>query len=183
MRHGETEGSRSAPLPGHDGLVGELLTFGHGTATEERIAELLRVAGVRRLVDIRTAPGSRRSPHVARAELQRWLAEHGIAYRWEKRLGGWRKPRPDSPDTALRARPFAGYAAHMRSAEFRCAVDELLDEAAAARTAIMCGVVLVALPSPHGGRLRRAVPWRAGAALDSRRPLAAAHPQRSGPSP
>jgi uncharacterized protein (DUF488 family) len=118
--------------------VGVLLTFGHGTATEERIAELLRVAGVRRLVDIRTAPGSRRSPHVSRAELQRWLPEHGIAYRWEKRLGGWRKPRPDSPDAALRARPFAGYAAHMRSAEFRCAVDELLDEAAAARTAIMC---------------------------------------------
>ncbi len=138
MRHGETAGRRSAPLRGHDGLVGEVLTFGHGTATEERIAELLRVAGVRQLVDIRTAPGSRRSPHVSRAELQRWLPEHGIAYRWEKRLGGWRKPRPDSPDTALRARPFAGYAAHMRSAEFRCAVDELLDEAAAARTAIMC---------------------------------------------
>jgi uncharacterized protein (DUF488 family) len=115
-----------------------LLTFGHGTATEPRIAELLRVAGVRRLVDIRTAPGSRRSPHVSRAELQRWLPEHGIAYRWEKRLGGWRKPRPDSPDAALRERPFAGYAAHMRSPEFRSAVDELLDEAAAARAAIMC---------------------------------------------
>jgi hypothetical protein len=41
--------------------------------------------------------------------------EHGIAYRWEKRLGGWRRSRPDAPDTALRNRPFAGYAAHMRS--------------------------------------------------------------------
>jgi uncharacterized protein (DUF488 family) len=138
MRSGETACSRFAPLPGHDGGVGVLLTFGHGTATEPRIAELLRVAGVRRLVDIRTAPGSRRSPHVSRAELQRWLPEHGIAYRWEKRLGGWRKPRPDSPDAALRERPFAGYAAHMRSPEFRSAVDELLDEAAAARAAIMC---------------------------------------------
>ena len=41
-------------------------------------------------------------------------------------------------DTALRARPCAGYAAHMRSPEFRCAIDELLDEATATRTAIMC---------------------------------------------
>jgi uncharacterized protein (DUF488 family) len=118
--------------------VGVLLTFGHGTATDEKIAAVLRGAGVRSLVDIRTAPGSRRSPHVARAELQRWLPGHGIQYRWEKRLGGWRRARPDSPDTALRARPFAGYAAHMRSPEFRCAIDELLDEATATRTAIMC---------------------------------------------
>jgi uncharacterized protein (DUF488 family) len=98
----------------------------------------LRGAGVRSLVDIRTAPGSRRNPHVARAELQRWLPEQGIQYRWEKRLGGWRTARPDSPDTALRARPFAGYASQMRSPEFRSAIDELLDEAAATRTAIMC---------------------------------------------
>jgi uncharacterized protein (DUF488 family) len=119
-------------------LVVVLLTFGHGTATEEKIAAVLHSAGVKSLVDIRTAPGSRRSPHVARAELQRWLPRHGIGYRWEKRLGGWRKARPDTPDTALRARPFAGYAAHMRSPDFSCAIDELLDETSAACTAIMC---------------------------------------------
>jgi uncharacterized protein (DUF488 family) len=115
-----------------------LLTFGHGTAPDEKIVALLDGAGVRGLVDVRTAPGSRRSPHVARAELQRWLPEHGIRYRWERRLGGWRKARPDSPDTALRTVAFAGYAAHMRSAEFRSAIDELLDEATGTRTAIMC---------------------------------------------
>ncbi len=115
-----------------------LVTFGHGTATEVKIVSLLRSAGVRSLVDVRTAPGSRRSPHVARAELERWLPAHGIEYRWDKRLGGWRKARPDSPDTALRVRPFAGYAAHMRSPDFRAAIDELLDQAAFTRTAIMC---------------------------------------------
>jgi Protein of unknown function, DUF488 len=61
----------------------------------------LRGTEVRSLVDIRTAPGSRRSPHLARAELQRWLPGQGIQYRWEKRLGGWRKARLDSADTAL----------------------------------------------------------------------------------
>lgn len=115
-----------------------LLTFGHGTASAERIVALLRGVGVQRVVDVRTAPGSRRNPHVARSELARWLPDNGIEYRWEKRLGGWRKARPDSPDTALRERAFAGYAAYMRSPEFRAAVDELLDEAASTPVAIMC---------------------------------------------
>ena len=70
-----------------------LITFGHGTASAERIAELLLSAEVAALVDVRTAPGSRRHPHVARAELERWLPGHGISYRWEKRLGGFRLPR------------------------------------------------------------------------------------------
>jgi uncharacterized protein (DUF488 family) len=118
--------------------VTALLTFGHGTASKEQIAALLNGAGVRSLVDIRTAPGSRRSPHVARDELQRWLPEYNIQYRWEQRLGGWRKARPDSPDTALRARAFAGYAAHMRSPDFRAAIDEVLAQAAAASTVLMC---------------------------------------------
>lgn len=115
-----------------------LLTFGHGTAPAERITELLRAAGVEALVDVRTAPGSRHNPHVARAEMAEWLPERGVEYRWEKRLGGWRRARPDSPDTGLRNRAFAGYAAHMRSPEFLAAVDELLAGAAAKRTAVMC---------------------------------------------
>jgi uncharacterized protein (DUF488 family) len=118
--------------------VTRLVTFGHGTASAERIAELLRDAGVRLLVDVRTAPGSRRSPHVARDEIARWLPEHGVAYRWDKRLGGWRTSPPDSPDNALRNRSFAGYAAHMRSPQFLAAVDDLLAAAVGECTAIMC---------------------------------------------
>lgn len=114
----------------------ELFTFGHGTASAERIVELLRGADIRALVDVRTAPGSRHNPHAARSEMAQWLPEHGISYRWEQRLGGWRKARPDSPDVALRNRAFSGYAAHMRSPEFRDAIDELL--ASTERTAIMC---------------------------------------------
>lgn len=115
-----------------------VLTFGHGTATAEKIAAVLGDAGVRSVLDVRTAPGSRRSPHVARAELERWLPGHGIQYRWDKRLGGWRRARSGSPDTALRTRAFAGYAEHMRSPEFHSAIDELVTQAAASRTVIMC---------------------------------------------
>jgi hypothetical protein len=124
-----------------------LLTFGHGTATAERMTELLRGAGVAVLVDVRTAPGSRRHPHVARAELERWLPEAGISYRWDKRLGGFRKAAPDSPDTAWREDMFRGYAAHMRTEEFQAAMDEVLAQAGADRTVVMCAESLVAVLS------------------------------------
>ncbi len=115
-----------------------LVTFGHGTAPAARITELLHGAGVAAVVDIRTAPGSRRNPHVARAELERWLPETGIAYRWEKRLGGFRRAAPDSPDTAWREPAFRGYAGHMREPDFLAAIDQVLSQAARQRTTVMC---------------------------------------------
>jgi uncharacterized protein (DUF488 family) len=115
-----------------------LVTFGHGTASAEQMTELLRGAGVVALVDVRTAPGSRRHPQVARAELERWLPEAGISYRWEKRLGGFRKPGSESADVAWREEMFRGYAEHMRSGEFLAAADELLAQAELDSTAVMC---------------------------------------------
>jgi len=117
-----------------------LITFGHGTAGQDEILALLGGAGVRLVVDIRTAPGSRRNPHVARHELERWLPENEIGYRWEKRLGGFRRPVPDSPDVAWRQEMFRGYAAHMRTEEFSDAIDDLLDDIAetGGGTAVMC---------------------------------------------
>jgi uncharacterized protein (DUF488 family) len=115
-----------------------LLTFGHGTASAEQMVSLLRSAGVSVLVDVRTAPGSRRHPHVARAELRRWLPEAGITYRWDKRLGGLRAPEPDSPDVAFEVDSLRGYAGHMRTPDFLAAVDQLLALADARGTAVMC---------------------------------------------
>ena len=115
-----------------------LLTFGHGTATAERMTELLHGAEATVLIDVRTAPGSRRHPHVARADLERWLPEAGISYRWDKRLGGFRKAAPDSPDTAWREDMFRGYAAHMRTDGFLAAMDEVLAQAGTDRTVVMC---------------------------------------------
>jgi uncharacterized protein (DUF488 family) len=115
-----------------------LITFGHGTASAERIAELLRSAGVTTLIDVRIAPGSRRHPHVARAELERWLPDNGISYRWEKRLGGFRRPAPDSPDVAWRETAFRGYAGHMRQPDFLAAIGELLAPGGTGQQAVMC---------------------------------------------
>jgi uncharacterized protein (DUF488 family) len=96
------------------------------------------------LVDVRTGPGSRRNPHLNRAELERWLPEAGVGYRWEKRLGGFRKLPADSADPvhqvdrALRNKSFRAYAGHMRTPEFVLALAGVLGEAARHRTAVMC---------------------------------------------
>ena len=113
-----------------------LLTVGHGTASQQELTALLRGAEVTLLVDVRTAPGSKRHPHVARAALEQWLPAAGIAYRWEKDLGGFRTPEPDSPDVVWREPMFRGYAGWMRQQPFRAALDRVL--AAGDGTVVMC---------------------------------------------
>jgi uncharacterized protein (DUF488 family) len=115
-----------------------LYTIGHGTATQQRFVALLAGAGIERIVDVRTAPGSRRHPHFDRDAMSEWLPAAGVAYRWEPRLGGWRKPVAGSPNSALRGRSFQGYADHMRTPEFAAALDDVLEDAAARSTACMC---------------------------------------------
>src|SRR5436305_4894307 len=75
---------------------------------------------------------------MARDALAVWLPASGVDYRWERRLGGFRKPPPDSPDVALRNESFRGYASHMRTPEFAAAVGEVLDSATVVATAVMC---------------------------------------------
>jgi uncharacterized protein (DUF488 family) len=116
-----------------------LLTFGHGTAGRTQLSALLHGADVRAVVDVRTAPGSRRNPDVNREALRQWLPDEGIDYRWEQRLGGWRKAALDSPDVFWENVSFRGYAGYTRDPDFVAAVDELLRQAAEVRTAVMCG--------------------------------------------
>ncbi|RCW44590.1 uncharacterized protein DUF488 [Halopolyspora algeriensis] len=115
-----------------------VVTVGHGTASLEGLTELLGHAGVVTVVDVRSAPGSRRHPWFARSELERSLPARGFGYRWDERLGGFRKPAEDSPDRAWKHRAFRGYAGHMRTGEFREAVRELLAEVGEHPSAVMC---------------------------------------------
>jgi uncharacterized protein (DUF488 family) len=119
-----------------------LLTFGHGTAGRERLTALLLGAGVRAVVDVRTAPGSRRNPDVGRDALGEWLPGAGVGYRWDKRLGGFRRAAPDAPDTFWHNASFRGYAGHTRSPDFLAAMDELLAESSSVCTAVMCSEAL-----------------------------------------
>lgn len=115
-----------------------LLTVGHGTATADELLALLRDAGIAAIVDVRRFPGSRRHPHVARSELEQWLPAGGVAYRWEERLGGRRSGAADSPHQGLRNASFRAYADHMGTGVFTEALDEVLAEADARTTAVLC---------------------------------------------
>ena len=113
-------------------------TIGHGTRPAEDLVAELRSAGVERLVDVRTAPGSRRNPQYAREALASALDGAGLAYEWRRDLGGFRRPRPDSPHRAIRNESFRGYADYMDSPEFRSALAWLEETSATVPTAIMC---------------------------------------------
>ena len=116
-----------------------MFTVGHGARDIDTFLELLRGAGVRRLVDVRTAPGSRKHPQFGKDALAASLEEAGITYEWwGPDLGGWRRARPDSRHIALRSSGFRGYADHMETESFRRARDRLIETSTRLPTAVMC---------------------------------------------
>jgi uncharacterized protein (DUF488 family) len=115
-----------------------IYTIGHGARSLEEFLALLKSAGIRRLIDVRTAPGSRKHPHFGKDALAAALHGVGIEYVWRRDLGGWRKPRSDSRHTAMRSAGFRGYADHMDSPEFQKVRDWLLRTSEETPTAVMC---------------------------------------------
>ena len=99
---------------------------------------MLRAAGVTQLVDVRTAPGSRRHPQFGRVALEDGLGAAGIGYRHEPALGGFRRPRRGSPNTGWEVEAFRGYADHMASEEFAEALARLEEAARERPTTVMC---------------------------------------------
>lgn len=115
-----------------------ILTIGHSTRTAEEFVALLNAHGVRQIADVRTVPQSGRHPQFNRETLAKNLAAHGIGYRHFSALGGLRKPRADSINTAWRHPGFRGYADHMPTEEFCRGLSELLQFASSAPTSVLC---------------------------------------------
>jgi len=113
-------------------------TIGHSTRQLEEFIALLAAHGVRQLVDIRSMPRSRRHPHFSSDALSASLRDRAIIYRHIPALGGMRKQRRESRNTAWRVAGFRGYADYMETDEFRAALEELVARAREAPTAIMC---------------------------------------------
>src|SRR5262249_54284254 len=80
----------------------KIWTIGHSTRELGAFLELLRQNRIGILADVRRFPGSRRHPHFAHDALSRSLSDIGIEYEHFPELGGHRKPRPDSSNTAWR---------------------------------------------------------------------------------
>src|SRR6266568_3706183 len=115
-----------------------IFTIGHSTRTFAEILSLLEEHRIELLVGVRHFPGSRRVPWAPAALLTRDLPSRGIGYAHLEVLGGFRKPRPNSPNTAWRNLAFRGYADHMASPEFVASLNRLIALATVRRTAIMC---------------------------------------------
>ena len=123
-------------------MVQELFTLGHGTASADELAQIIREAAIGSIVDVRSVPKSRRHPQFWREEMERWVPDLSrSAYRWDAALGGFRKPARDSPNIALRHPSFRAYADYMETDAFRSALSDLLAPVGV-RVAIMCSETL-----------------------------------------
>ena len=123
----------------------EVFTVGHSTRSLEALVGLLQAHAVKRLVDVRTIPRSRRNPQFNKETLPEALRAEGIKYRHFPQLGGLRHARADSPNKAWRNASFRGFADYMQTPEFKSAVEKLAELAKKERLALMCA---------------EAVPWR-----------------------
>lgn len=121
------------------------MTVGHSTRAIDDFIHLLRAHGVKRVVDVRTVPRSRRNPQFNRDVLSKRLHSARIHYRHLKALGGLRHARRDSQNLGWRNASFRGFADYMQTKEFREGLEALIELAKKEQTAIMCA---------------EAVPWR-----------------------
>ncbi len=122
-----------------------VFTIGHSTRPVSEFIEILKAFAIKKVVDVRTVPGSRHNPQFNEDALRESLKEAGIGYIHMKGLGGLRRAREDSPNTGWRNASFRGFADYMQTAEFGDNLLKLIETAEKRVTVIMCA---------------EAVPWR-----------------------
>jgi uncharacterized protein (DUF488 family) len=119
-------------------MVSNVWTIGHSTRPLDAFLSLLALHRVRAIADVRRFPGSKRHPQYSQDAISASLAGNDIEYRWLPALGGRRRPRPDSRNTAWRNASFRGYADYIETPQFADGLRELLELCRESRTALMC---------------------------------------------
>ena len=100
-----------------------LFTIGHSNHSIEAFVKLLLAHNIAQVVDVRTFPSSRFSPHFNQDALRESLAAAGINYLWAgKQLGGKGKTNSQLRQTAA----------------FRQAIKELIRQSQEQPTVMMC---------------------------------------------
>lgn len=122
-----------------------VFTVGHSTRTLDELVTLLRAFDISILADIRTIPRSRRNPQFNGDALSSTLRSRRIRYVHVPELGGLRRARKDSPNTAWRNASFRGFADHMLTGDFEAGIAKIRALTVEGRVALMCA---------------EAVPWR-----------------------
>ena len=102
-------------------------TIGHSTRTIDDFISLLKENEIDLLADVRAWPSSKRYPHFNKDVLGESLNVHGIRYEHFPELGGKRKSKPDSRNTAWRNASFRGYADYMETEQFQNGIERLLN--------------------------------------------------------
>ena len=120
-------------------MIRQIWTIGHSTRSIEDFIVMLKSNGIRMVADVRLLPGSKRHPQFNQEALIGSLGKVQIHYEHFPQLGGRRKPKPDSRNTAWRNEAFRGYADHMETLEFKEGIERLLQlSQEIGPTAIMC---------------------------------------------
>src|SRR6184192_699062 len=100
-------------------MISRIWTIGHSTRKIDIFLLLLKENGIKLVTDVRMYPGSKRYPQFGREALAKSLGDAGIRYEHFPELGGRRKAKPDSKNTAWRNEMFRGYADYMETNDFR----------------------------------------------------------------
>jgi len=122
-----------------------IFTIGHSNHSLPVFLAFLESYTINQLIDIRTIPYSRHNPQFNFDTFPSILRSEKINYRHEKKLGGLRKPRKDSVNTAWNNLSFRGFADYMQTDEFQEGLNSLITIAQNKTCALMCA---------------EAVPWR-----------------------
>src|SRR5437764_12592831 len=102
-------------------------TIGHSTREIDIFVSLLKENGIKLVADVRMYPGSKRYPQFGREALAKSLGEHEIRYQHFPELGGRRKAKPDSKNTAWRNEMIRDYAYYMETEDSRNGIARLGD--------------------------------------------------------
>jgi uncharacterized protein (DUF488 family) len=124
-----------------------IYTIGHSTRTSDELFALLARHDIRRLVDVRSYPGSRHVPQHGSQALRERSEVAGVVYESMLDLGGRRNRQEGADDrnAAWRNASFRNYADYAQSDRFSVALTKLEQEAELSNVAYMCA---------------EAVPWR-----------------------
>ncbi len=115
-------------------MTSAILTIGHSRHPLERFLDLLRPHRVEVLVDVRSQPFSRWSPHFSRSALERAVGDAAMRYLYlGDALGGRPKPRECyGPDGAV------DYDRVEQQAFYQRGIERLADGAARFRVCVLC---------------------------------------------
>ncbi|MCX8151233.1 MAG: DUF488 domain-containing protein [Candidatus Bathyarchaeota archaeon] len=121
-----------------------VLTLGHSTRSRDEFISVLKAHKINLVVDIRMVPRSRYNPQFNKEPLSAALKIENIQYVHLPELGGFRRPRSDSPNMALQDKSLRGYADYMETKEFTENLLKLIALAKGNHVVVMC---TEALPS------------------------------------